>query len=316
MTLQRAASAEGRPSPWLRRGRAVALAALALYAGTALAIEFGPLVLRREAPQRWVAHLRVSDSVPLEAHQLSIRLAHPDAYRALGLRYDPALATATVSTQPTMDSGLTVSIQPLPSATADQRPLDIVLIVFEGIKLYTRHYRVDLQGQRTEFAGVDPGDLSSPTAVAAPRGAPSPAPSTLPSPAVVTTVATAAAPVAAAEPAASEAAALAEVARALSQWSQAWASRNVDAYVSAYEADFHGALGTRAAWQTQRRERILAKRQIEVELSDVKVSLQGSQAEVRFVQRYRGDEFRQTIKKRLRLARHDGGWLIREEAAL
>lgn len=312
MTLQRVAPAEGRPSPWTRRGRAFAAIALALQAGVALAIDFGPLVLRRESPQRWVAHLRLSDSTPLEANQLSIRLAHPDAYRALGLRYEPALAAAAVSTQPTMDSGLTVSIQPLPSATADQRPLDIVLIVFEGIKLYTRHYRVDLQGQRTEFAGVDPGDLSSPTAVAAPRGAPSPAPS----PAVVTTVATAAAPAAAAEPAASEAAALAEVARALSQWSQAWASRNVDAYVSAYEADFHGALGSRAAWQSQRRERILAKRQIEVELSDVKVSLQGSQAEVRFVQRYRGDELRQTIKKRLRLARHDGGWLIREEAAL
>lgn len=310
MTPQSPAAA-GRPAPWPRLGQALAFATLALQAGAALAIDFGPLVLRRDSPHKLVGHLRLSDAAPLDASMLSIRLAHPDAYRALGLRYEPSLATASVTTQPTMDSGLTVLIQPLPSGTAEQRPLDIVLIVFEGLKLYTRHYRVDLNAQRSEFAGIDPGDATS--TGAPPRGAPTLAGGT----AAVAAAAAAPAPsTVETGGAGAGAAARAEVLRAIAQWSRAWAGRNVEAYVSAYEADFRGSLVSRAAWQTQRRERILARRQIEVELSDITLELQAAQAEVRFTQRYRGDELRQTHRKRLLMVRHGGSWLIREEATL
>ena len=284
---------------------------LALQAGAALALDFGPLVLRRDEQRSLVSQIVVSDRVPLAAADLRVRLAHPDAYRSLGLTYEPALAAVEVSFEAGADGRLTLLLKPMPSP-ADGKPLDIVLIAFQGTTFHSRRYRVDPRSLGTEFAATDPTVELQRAKAAIVATAPKPHDTAL--------VAAASNAAAVAEPAEANANApgRTEVAEAVQRWARAWAQREVDAYAAAYEPDFKGTAGagSHAAWIAQRRERILSKRMIEVELSDLKIDLRGSQAEVRFTQRYRGDELRATNRKRLLLVQQGSAWLIREEGSL
>ena len=342
------------PGAWCRRG--LVLAVLAWQAGAAFAVEVGPLILRRDIPPGLLGQFRVYDRTPIEASQFTIRLAHADAYAALGLRYDRSLSGVTVSVEPTMDSGLTVLLRPLPAVTADNRPLDIVVVIFEGMRLTTRLFRVDLRSASTEFAGFDPTEATvASTGRPAPRGAPSGSMSTAattptaPKPAAASAAATATAPVvgaakpeptapvvaaakpesaapvaAAAKPASATTPALsppalapptaADVMRAVERWADAWAGRDVDAYAAAYVPEFRGNLPNHAAWLAFRRNRIMARRQIDIDLSEVAVKLDGARAEVRFVQKYRADQTVLTDRKRLQMVRSAAGaWLILQE---
>lgn len=292
-------------------------ALLALQAGAALALDFGPLVLRRDEQHSLVSQIVVSDRMPLAAADLRVRLAHPDAYRSLGLTYEPALVALEASLEAGADGRLTLLLKPMPSP-ADGKPLDIVLIAFQGTTLHSRRYRVDPRSLGTEFAATDP-TVDLPRAEAAVAAS-------APQPRDTAPVAATNAAAAVAEPARISAEANAganapgrtEVAQAVQRWARAWAQREVDVYAAAYEPDFKGTAGagSHAAWIAQRRERILSKRMIEVEVSDVKIDLRGSQAEVRFTQRYRGDELRATNRKRLLLVQQGSAWLIREEGSL
>ena len=301
------------PKPRFRQRLWPAAAAftLALQAGAALALDFGPLVLRRDEQRSLVSQIVVSDRVPLAAADLRVRLAHPDAYRSLGLTYEPALAAVEASLEAGADGRLTLLLKPIPSP-ADGKPLDIVLIAFQGTTLHSRRYRVDPRSLGTEFAATDPTVELQRAKAAIVATAPKPHDTAL--------VAAASNAAAVAEPAEANANApgRTEVAEAVQRWARAWAQREVDAYAAAYEPDFKGTAGagSHAAWFAQRRERILSKRKIEVEVSDLKIDLRGSQAEVRFTQRYRGDELRATNRKRLLLVQQGSAWLIREEGSL
>ena len=288
---------------------------LALQAGAALALDFGPLVLRRDEQRSLVSQIVVSDRMPLDPADLRVRLAHPDAYRSLGLTYEPALAAVEVSLQAGADGRLMLLLKPIPSP-ADGKPLDIVLIAFQGTTFHSRRYRVDPRSLGTEFAATDPTvELQRAKAAIV---------ATAPKPHEIAPLAAANTAAAVAEPAQANAGAdagapvRAQVAQAVQRWARAWAQREVDAYAAAYEPDFKGTAGAGShdAWFAQRRERILSKRKIEVEVSDLKIDLRGSQAEVRFTQRYRGDELRATNRKRLLLVQQGSAWLIREEGSL
>ena len=309
------------PKPRFRQRLWPAAAAftLALQAGAALALDFGPLVLRRDEQRSLVSQIVVSDRMPLDPADLRVRLAHPDAYRSLGLTYEPALAAVEVSLQAGADGRLMLLLKPMPSP-ADGKPLDIVLSAFQGTTFHSRRYRVDPRSLGTEFAATDPTVELQRAKAAIVATAPK-----LHETAPLAAANTAAA---VAEPAQANAEANAgananasgrtEVVEAVQRWARAWAQREVDAYAAAYEPDFKGTAGagSHAAWIAQRRERILSKRMIEVELSDLKIDLRGSQAEVRFTQRYRGDELRATNRKRLLLVQQGSAWLIREEGSL
>ena len=305
------------PKPRFRQRLWPAAAAftLALQAGAALALDFGPLVLRRDEQRSLVSQIVLSDRTPLDPADLRVRLAHPDAYRSLGLTYEPALAAVEVSLQAGADGRLTLLLKPMPSP-ADGKPLDIVLIAFQGTTFHSRRYRVDPRSLGTEFAATDPTvELQRAKAAIV---------ATAPKPHETAPLAAANTAAAVAEPAQANAGAdagapvRAQVAQAVQRWARAWAQREVDAYAAAYEPDFKGTAGaaSHAAWFAQRRERILSKRKIEVEVSDLKIDLRGSQAEVRFTQRYRGDELRATNRKRLLLVQQGSAWLIREEGSL
>lgn len=113
---------------------------------------------------------------------------------------------------------------------------------------------------------------------------------------------------AAAKPAAS-------VETAITRWAEAWARRDVDAYLAAYAADFSTAGLTRADWEAQRRARIEAPTTISVDISNLKVEEQGNAATATFRQVYRSDRLSSTVTKTLKLALVDGQWRIVSETS-
>ncbi|MDD5181489.1 MAG: outer membrane protein assembly factor BamE, partial [Gallionellaceae bacterium] len=86
---------------------------------------------------------------------------------------------------------------------------------------------------------------------------------------------------------------------AVKAWSEAWAVRDVAKYLSSYAGDFKPADGmSHAAWEAQRKERIGKAKNIKVELSEIKVNMQGeSRASVFFKQSYSADNHKDVVRK-------------------
>lgn len=169
-------------------------------------------------------------------------------------------------------------------------------------------------------AANKPGASASPagstgTAVAAATGTP-PAAKPVSAAASTTTVAAASAPAAAkpTPPAASNNA-IGEIETAVKNWAAAWSRRDMNGYYAAYSPEFSGNAGSRKAWEQERRERIASRNRISVEISDLRVSVNGDKATARFRQDYEGDSLNVTSRKTLQLARSGNGkWLIKQES--
>jgi hypothetical protein len=72
--------------------------------------------------------------------------------------------------------------------------------------------------------------------------------------------------------------------------------------------------GTRAAWATQRRERISKPKSIHVGVESPQVTIADSNhARVTFRQTYRSDSLQTTGRKTLIMIKMGGKWLIQEE---
>ncbi|HEX2546456.1 MAG TPA: tetratricopeptide repeat protein, partial [Ramlibacter sp.] len=122
-----------------------------------------------------------------------------------------------------------------------------------------------------------PAPAAAPAArPAAPAPAPAAAPAPAPAPAVAAAPAPAAAPAAAAaaSPTASR-----DVEAAVRAWANAWASKDMANYLGAYGKEFDppGSM-SRAAWEAERRARIVGKSKITVGVSDLNVSVNGNKA--------------------------------------
>lgn len=122
--------------------------------------------------------------------------------------------------------------------------------------------------------------------------------------------ATAAAPTGAA-PASSK-----EVEAAVQAWAAAWAAKDMGAYLGAYGKEFDppGKMA-RAAWENERRIRIVGKNKISVKLSDVNVSVTGNKAVARFKQAYSADALNVTSRKTLELVKAGDRWMIVRESS-
>lgn len=98
-------------------------------------------------------------------------------------------------------------------------------------------------------------------------------------------------------------------------WAQAWTSKNVNAYLAAYDRDFRPPKKQNFnAWAKERRERITAPKSINVKVSDFKVEFTSeTSAKVRFRQNYHSDRLSSNTGKTLIMQKSGGRWLIREE---
>jgi ketosteroid isomerase-like protein len=155
------------------------------------------------------------------------------------------------------------------------------------------------------------------TAKAAAPTVPAAKPAAAPSAAAPASVAApkpAAAPSAPASPAAAPGNAIAEVEGAVRAWAAAWSRRDVPAYVAAYTPDFAGTAKSHHAWEEDRKARIAPRKRIAVEISELRVSVNGDKAEAHFKQIYRSDTLDNTVHKTLTFVRSGGKWLIRQES--
>ena len=107
-----------------------------------------------------------------------------------------------------------------------------------------------------------------------------------------------------------------DVKATIAAWAKAWAAKDTAGYLGFYAPDFETPPGlTRAAWETQRKERIEPKKTITVDVKIIKTAIQGNVATVSFRQVYRADAVKSDNTKTLRLAKTGDRWLIISERA-
>jgi tetratricopeptide (TPR) repeat protein len=102
---------------------------------------------------------------------------------------------------------------------------------------------------------------------------------------------------------------------AVQAWAKAWSSKDMKGYLGAYAPNFTPAGGqSRAAWESERRARIVPRNRIDVDIDDLKVSVDGNRAVARFSQAYRSDAVNVTSRKTLDMVRQGERWLIVRES--
>ena len=157
-----------------------------------------------------------------------------------------------------------------------------------------------------------PGPATAP--VPPPVAAPIAAPVAAPAPAGA--VAAPARPAEAAKPVPASAAddAAAEIDKAIGLWAAAWSRKDVKAYLAAYARDFKTPAGeSRAAWDAERRKRIAKPGAIQVTFENLRVTVDGDNATVKFRQHYKSASLKTSSNKVLIMGKRDGKWQILQE---
>lgn len=117
-----------------------------------------------------------------------------------------------------------------------------------------------------------------------------------------------------AKPAGDSAAVESEVISAVHGWAAAWSKKDVKGYLAHYAPDFQTPNGMpRRAWETERQRRIDKPGKILVTVDEVRVSISGDKATVKFRQQYKSASFSSGTDKTLVLIHTAGKWLIQQE---
>lgn len=140
---------------------------------------------------------------------------------------------------------------------------------------------------------------------------PVPAPTPSAGPTAVATAKPVATPAPAAKPVTNEPAR--EVEHAVRAWAQAWSERNMAQYLAAYEKTYTGGLASHAAWEEERRARIMGKSRISVSLSELQVEVTANRAVAKFRQNYKADRLSVQGRKTLELVKSGDRWVISKE---
>lgn len=107
--------------------------------------------------------------------------------------------------------------------------------------------------------------------------------------------------------------AVAAVEKAVAAWAKAWEQQNMTAYYAAYSHQFEPQGSSLAAWKTERKDRIVGKPAITLEVRDLKIALQGDRATANFRQHYASGSYKATARKTLSLQREGDKWRILRE---
>lgn len=108
-----------------------------------------------------------------------------------------------------------------------------------------------------------------------------------------------------------------QVIETVARWARGWEQQDPDLYLGAYADDFRPSSGaSRNAWETTRRQRILAPTSIRLTLLDLEVDIDGETATASFRQIYESDRFGDVVRKTLHLRRVGTLWKIVAEDAV
>ncbi len=102
---------------------------------------------------------------------------------------------------------------------------------------------------------------------------------------------------------------------ATQKWAQAWSARDVDQYLAYYDKQFSGKEQSRSVWEGDRRNKILGKKRIQVDVQMPKMSISGARATVSFSQIYRADALNIRSRKTLVWVQQGNSWVIVDERA-
>jgi Flp pilus assembly protein TadD len=166
------------------------------------------------------------------------------------------------------------------------------------------------KGQRPSLPA--PASAVAPTP-AAPTAALSPASAAKP----MAPAATPATPVAVAKPALPDASSeeVKQVEKAVQAWATAWSAKDMTAYLGAYGKEFTPpGKRSRAAWEDDRRKRIVGKTNISVKLDNFSATVDGGKAVAKFKQHYRAGALVVSSRKTLELVKAGDRWLIAKES--
>ena len=101
---------------------------------------------------------------------------------------------------------------------------------------------------------------------------------------------------------------------AVQRWAQAWSARDLKQYLASYAPDFRPAHGASLeAWKAERSKRIANKGNIQVQVMQPAVRIEGDKASVKFIQVYEADQLKSRDAKELVLIRQGQDWLIQQE---
>ncbi|MCK9379576.1 MAG: tetratricopeptide repeat protein [Sulfuritalea sp.] len=106
----------------------------------------------------------------------------------------------------------------------------------------------------------------------------------------------------------------AEITNALDLWVAAWSRKDVKAYLAAYARDFKTPAGeSRSAWDAERQKRISKPGAIQVSYENLRISVDGDKATVKFRQHYKSASLKTSSNKVLLMGKRDGKWQILQE---
>lgn len=106
----------------------------------------------------------------------------------------------------------------------------------------------------------------------------------------------------------------ADITKALQGWASAWSNKDVKAYLGYYASDFQTPNGmARKAWETERSQRIDKPGKLQVSVDNVKISLTGDKATVKFRQHYTSSTLKTSASKTLIFVKSGNRWLIQQE---
>ena len=104
------------------------------------------------------------------------------------------------------------------------------------------------------------------------------------------------------------------VIKAVQSWAAAWSRKDVKGYLSFYGPDFQVPGGaSRKSWESERASRIDKPGKLQVTVDDVKVSMNGDKATVRFKQGYTSATLKSSAAKTLVMQKSGNKWLIQQE---
>ncbi|MDO8458695.1 MAG: tetratricopeptide repeat protein [Burkholderiaceae bacterium] len=106
-----------------------------------------------------------------------------------------------------------------------------------------------------------------------------------------------------------------QIDQAVQAWATAWSSKNMNAYLASYAKGFVPPKSqSRSAWEGERRERIMGKSRISVKVNNLKTTVNGTTATVKFRQDYAADALATSSLKTLELTKVGDRWLIAKES--
>jgi ketosteroid isomerase-like protein len=159
-----------------------------------------------------------------------------------------------------------------------------------------------------------PAPAPAPAPKAAPAAAPAPAPAEPAKAVAAAPAAKPAAPVADTKPKPARDTAKLDVERAVNSWATAWEKKDMAGYLAAYSDHFSPAGGgSLSAWKEERRQRIVGKQAIVVNVRNLQVSVDGEQATAKFRQYYAAGALKTTTRKTLVMRLEKGHWRILRE---